>query len=68
MYVCVGRGQKPWLKLCIYGSITEKLPHILPKCSHNFTYSFKEGGSWDIVVTYLRPVSGLHANTSNLYV
>ena len=68
MYVCGGRGQKPWLTLRIYGSITDTLPHLLPKCSHNFTYSFREGWSWSTVVTYLRPVSGLHANTLSLYV
>ena len=39
------------LGLCIYENTPEKLPHLHPKSCQNFSYQFKEGRSWSIVVT-----------------
>ena len=45
--------------------IRSKVLHFSPKSCRNFTQWFGEGRSWSIVITQLRSVSRLHANTSS---
>ena len=59
----------PWveeralLALHIYGNAHKKLLHFPLKSCCNFICWFKEEHSWNTVVTQLRSVSRIHANT-----
>ena len=59
------RRQHCWGYISLYENICKKLLHLPTKSCHNFTWWFKEGHSWNIIVTRLWLVLSLHPNTSS---
>ena len=59
------RREHRWDYVSLFENMPKKLLHLSPESCHNFTQWFREGRSWSIVITQLRLVLRLHANTSS---
>ena len=59
------RREHCWGYISIFENTSKNLLYLSPKSCHNFIQWFRKRCSWSIVVTQLRLVLRLHANTSS---